>query len=103
MMVPNNFQVSLDAAFPAPGNGGAGPVTGNSLAIAAAGGPATNPTVSIPGPRPTASLPAFDAMGRLVRTRPVADSGNATRSLQDRPAGIHSLHYGAFSQRLMAH
>ena len=81
MMVPNNFQVSLDAAFPAPGNGGAGPVTGNSLAIAAAGGSVTNLIVSIPGPLPTTSLPAFDAMSRLVRTQPVADSGIATRSL----------------------
>ncbi|MBF9239863.1 T9SS type A sorting domain-containing protein [Hymenobacter sp. BT683] len=42
---PNNFQVSLDAAFPGLGNGGTGTVTGNSIAIAAPGGTVNNTTV----------------------------------------------------------
>lgn len=41
---PNNFQVSLDAAFTGLGNNGVGTVTGNSLAIAPVGGTVSNTT-----------------------------------------------------------
>lgn len=61
-------------------------------------------SVRILGPLPTAPLQVFDAMGRLVRTQPVADAGADTLlSLQDLPAGLYILHCGALSQRLMVH
>jgi hypothetical protein len=44
---PNNFQVSLDATFPGLGSGGAGTVTGNSLAITPVGGTVNNTIVYI--------------------------------------------------------
>ncbi|GAB3873914.1 hypothetical protein GCM10028824_26310 [Hymenobacter segetis] len=44
---PNNFQVSLDAAFTGLGSGGVGTITGNSIAIAAVGGTVSNTTVYI--------------------------------------------------------
>ncbi|GAA3990564.1 T9SS type A sorting domain-containing protein [Hymenobacter antarcticus] len=59
-------------------------------------------SVRILGPLPTAPLQVFDAMGRLVRTQPVADAGADTLlSLQDLPAGLYILHCGALSQRLV--
>ena len=60
-------------------------------------------SVRILGPLPTAPLQVFDALGRLVRTQPVANSGVDTLSLQDLPAGLYILHCGALSQRLMVH
>lgn len=44
---PNNFQVSLNAAFSGLGSGGPGTITGNSIGIAAAGGTVNNTTVYI--------------------------------------------------------
>jgi hypothetical protein len=47
VQAPNNFQVSLDAAFPGLGNGGTGTITGNSMTIPAAGGTVNNILVYI--------------------------------------------------------
>lgn len=60
--------------------------------------------VRILGLLPMAPLQLFDAMGRLVRTQPLADAGVDTPlSLQDLPSGLYILHCGALSQRLMVH
>lgn len=58
--------------------------------------------VRVLGAVPTAPVQLFDAMGRLVRTQPLAEAGLDTSiSLQGLPAGLYILHCGALSQRLM--
>jgi hypothetical protein len=61
-------------------------------------------SVRIFGARPTAPLQLFDAMGRVVLTQLVTDSGIDTLiSLQGLPVGLYILHCGALSQRLVVH
>ena len=61
-------------------------------------------SIRIMGPLPTTPLQLFDALGRLVRTQPVANAGVDTLlSLQDLPAGLYILRCGTLGQRLTVH
>lgn len=58
--------------------------------------------VRVLGPRPTAPLQLLDALGRLVRSQPLAAAGADTSLiLQDLPAGLYILRCGPLTQRLV--